>query len=102
MQILPPTVAAFQTLNEDKNASQLFAKRVPIIWQRNGIQVADGARRADFEARVARDEGIPTQRCQIDQAAQARLLRGNSHVPPASQASPSRQSGASASSPLLR
>ena len=40
------------------------------------IQVADGARGADLEAGVARDEGIPAQRRQVDQAAQLGLLRG--------------------------
>ena len=79
MQMLPPTVAEFQTLNEDRNASQLFAKRVPAVQSPGGakayrsriVHVAPISRPV-----AARDEGIPAQRRQVDQAAQARLLHG--------------------------
>ena len=96
MQMLPPTVAEFHTLNEARNASQLVVNSGAArqsIRRRERIQVSDGARGTDLQTGLARHQGVPAQRREIDEAAQARAVAPeNSHVPPANQASPSRQS----------
>ena len=79
MQMLPPTVAVFHTLNDARKASQLVVNS-GAARQSSGaverVEVADRAHRADLEARVGGDQPVPAERHQVDEAAQVRLLVG--------------------------
>src|SRR5262249_41114554 len=48
----------------------------PALRPWEGVQVADSACGADLQALVRRNKGLPTQRRQVDQPSQVRLLRG--------------------------
>lgn len=95
MQMFPPTVAAFQILKEERNASQDVARSEPAVqsaggtkaWRSRIVHVAPISRPASARTRGSHGSTVRSTRRRSSGCSTE-----NSHVPPASQASPSRQS----------
>src|ERR671932_450061 len=105
MQMLPPTVAVFQTLNEARNEWQ--------HWRIKGAAVhSDGASRASNSAIVQVGDiwspcslttsGSQPKPCRSSSRRRCGCGSEKSQVPPASQLSPSRQSKSSFPFPFTR
>lgn len=95
IQILPPTVAALQTLNEERNASQLRGKSGPALHSSGSaavysswmVQVAPTPRPVSPGTRGSQGSAVRSIRRRSSGCSTEK-----SQVPPASQASPARQS----------
>ena len=79
MQTLPPTVAVFQILNDDKNARQhspINGAAIQSVRCGEGHQPGYFASGGNLEASIADGQRRPAEAVQIDQAAQMRLRLG--------------------------
>ena len=98
MQILPPTVAVFQILNEARKARQhwpISGAAIQSTGGAKGVELRDGAGGGDVEPVVAHRQRRPAEGAEIDQPRQRGCGSENSQVPPPSQASPARHAGKS-------
>ena len=79
MQMLPPTVAAFQILNEARKELQQSCTSGRAVHSRGGgevIQLGDLAGRGDFETVGGHAQRRPVQRIEIDQGVGRELRLG--------------------------
>src|ERR1700739_1100021 len=94
IQMLPPTVAAFHTLNDARNASQLVRNKLPASQPSGGTNSC-----SSLIVHVAPISRPPASRIRLDPPSSVRStnqpagggVSENSHLPPASHASPVRQ-----------
>ena len=85
IQMLPPTVAEFHTLNDARNASQLVRNKSPASQPSGGhklVQMPDRARRADLETPSIGHQAGPAKLCEIDQSAHGGLWLRKQPRPP--------------------
>jgi len=99
MQILPPTVAAFQILNEARRALQQARISGAATHSRGAskrLELGDAQVALDVEPGGRGLQRGPAEMAEIDQRVGLGFGSENSHVPPASQAKPLRHSAISA------
>ena len=89
MQMLPPTVAAFQILNDTSNAwqhSRQQRRRGPAGRRREPVELGDAAGRGDVEPRGDASSAGQFSASRSISVSIATCGSENSQVPPASQA----------------